>query len=217
MQEYLTVPQALSAQGGQNGAGEDSVAVAVVAPDGGAQIQTTHVNDGIAGMSAMRGLLLYAAVLLFAGLYVYFMVIISAAKPGAKPTIDASLISAAAALSGVLGSAFALKLGVAPNPSQVNSRLAADAARAGTSHASALLAGFRKALSLEPAGTTGKSWPLTFGMWAYAVVASAVVVVYVLNQNETPGAVKALAVTFGGYVIALIHMVYSMGKPGDTA
>jgi hypothetical protein len=35
-----------------------------------------------------------------------------------------------------------------------------------------------------------------------------VAVTYVLNQNETPGTIKALGVAFGGYVIALITAAY---------
>ena len=41
-----------------------------------------------------------------------------------------------------------------------------------------------------------------------ALVASAVAITYVLNQNETPGTIKALAVAFGGYVIALMTAAY---------
>jgi hypothetical protein len=203
--EHFTVPAPLPGQAGQDGAAS-----------AGAADQTTSGNDGIAGMSALRGLMLYGAVLAFAGLYIHFMVVISTARSGVKPAIDATLISAAAALSGVLGSAFALKIGVAPNPSLVNSALAAHAAAAKEKQASAVAAGIRRALSLEPSDPSAKSWPLTFGIWAYAAVASAVVVVYILNQNETPGAVKALAVTFGGYVIALINMAYGMAKQGNA-
>jgi hypothetical protein len=165
-------------------------------------------------MSAMRGLMLYGAVLAFAGLYVYFIVVISTARHGVKPLIDATLISAAAALSGVLGSAFALKIGVTPNPSLVNTELAAHTKAAREGNASRVTAAIRRALSLEPSDPSAKSWPLTFGIWAYAAVASAVAVAYLLNQNETPGAVKALAVTFGGYVIALINTAYGMAKSG---
>ncbi|MGO9972708.1 MAG: hypothetical protein ACLP01_07870 [Solirubrobacteraceae bacterium] len=166
-------------------------------------------NDGIAGMSVLRGLLLYGAVLTFAGLYIYFVVLISTSKGGTKPPIDATLISATAALSGVLGSAFALKIGVAPNPTLVNKGLAAHLAH---SQANKAAVEIRRALSLEPSDPVAKSWPLTFGIWAYAIVGSMVLVTYLLNQNETPDAVKALAVTFGGYMIALINMAYGMTK-----
>jgi hypothetical protein len=148
-------------------------------------------------------------VLVFAGLFIDFMVVISTAKAGVKPSIDATLISAAAALSGVLGSAFALKIGVAPSPALVNRQLArhlSDGSR------NRLGARIRQMLSLEPSSTADKSWPLTFGIWAYALVASATVAVYILNQNETPSAVKALAVTFSGYVLGLLNMAYGLSK-----
>lgn len=169
--------------------------------------------DQVGGMSTLRGLLVYGAVLAFAGLFIDFMVVICSAKAGVKPSIDATLISAAAALSGVLGSAFALKIGVSPNPANVNRQLAqhlSDPKR------NQIAARIRQILSLEPSATTDKSWPLTFGIWVYALVASSTVVVYILNQNETPGSVKALAVTFGGYVLALLNTAYGLTKNGGS-
>lgn len=209
--EHFTVPDPLPGQDGQNG----SAVAQVVKPVTDSQQQPATANDGIGGMSALRGLMLYGSVFAFAGLYSYFMVVISTSRHGVKPAIDATLISAAAALSGVLGSAFALKIGVAPNPALVNRELATHQADADNHKRSAVTATIRRALSLEPSDVTAKSWPLTFGIWAYAIVASAVVIVYILNQNETPGTVKALAVTFGGYVIALINMAYGLTKQGN--
>src|SRR5581483_10923225 len=156
-------------------------------------------SDQVGGMSTLRGLIVYGAVFAFAGLFIDFMVLISATKSGVKPAIDATLISAAAALSGVLGSAFALKIGVSPSPAAVNRKLAAHLKDTSRSQVAARI---RRALSLEPSTTADSSWPLTIGIWVYAIVAAATVVVYILNQNETPGSVKALAVTFAGYVLA---------------
>jgi hypothetical protein len=68
----------------------------------------------------------------------------------------------------------------------------------------------RQILSLEPADTHAASWPKTFGIWAYAVVAAAVALTYVVNQNQRPNAIKALAVAFAGYVIALINTAYGL-------
>jgi hypothetical protein len=65
----------------------------------------------IAGLPALKGLVLYAATLSFAGLYVFFIVKISAAQ-GPAPHLDSVLVTAAAALAGVLGSAFALEVGL---------------------------------------------------------------------------------------------------------
>jgi hypothetical protein len=200
----------------QNGAAEAAPQVPVgtngQTPSGQTQQSTSASNDQIGGMSTMRGLIVYGAVFAFAGLFIDFMVVISTSRVGVKPSINATLISAAAALSGVLGSAFALKIGVTPSPAAVNQSLAdhlSDTSRSKTA------ARIRQALSLEPSSTTDKSWPLTFGIWVYGIVASATVAVYILNQNETPNAVKALAVTFGGYVLALLNMAYGLTKAGN--
>lgn len=66
----------------------------------------------------------------------------------------------------------------------------------------------RQILSIDAGSTKTASWPKTFGIWVYAVVATAVALTYVLNQTETPSAIKALAVAFGGYVIALVNNAY---------
>jgi hypothetical protein len=177
------------------------------------QQQPGDDDDQIGGMSALRGLIVYGAVLAFAGLFIDFMVVISSAKTDTKPSIDATLISAAAALAGVLGSAFALKVGVPPSPAAVNRKLAK---RLNDPTRNKADAGIRRALSLEPSTTSDVSWPLTFGIWVYAIVATATLVVYVLNQNETPSSVKALAVAFGGYVIALLNMAYGLSKGSSS-
>jgi hypothetical protein len=70
----------------------------------------------------------------------------------------------------------------------------------------------RQLLSLEPGDTQTASWPKTFGIWVYAIVATAVALTYILNQTETPGTIKALAVAFAGYVIALINGAYNLSK-----
>jgi hypothetical protein len=162
--------------------------------------------DGIAGLSALKGLIVYAATLAFAGVYCYFIVRIFAAHPGRAPVLDATVVSAAAGLAGVLGSAFALEIGSPTRPTDTNPKLA-QALEAGTAGPSALGALWR-VLSLEPASTQAASWPKTFGIWTYAVVATAVAATYIVNQGETPNAIKGLAVAFAGYVIALINAAY---------
>jgi hypothetical protein len=169
----------------------------------------------IAGLSVLKGLVVYGATLTFAGLYAYFMEEIVSAASKTPPHLSGAMVSAAAALAGVLGSAFALVLGVPVRTT--NEALARDLApargrddrvdpkllRPGTR--------LRRVLSLEPGGTDQASWPQTFGVWVYAAVASAVAIVYALNQSETPQAIKGLAVAFGGYVIALMTAAYGLG------
>lgn len=167
----------------------------------------------IAGLSALKGLILYGATLAFAGLYAYFIAKILAASSGHPPKLDTALVTAAAGLAGVLGSGFALEIGSptaehATNPA-LKTAVAAARKRKGSPRKRALTR-LRQALSLEPALTDAASWPKTFGIWVYAVVASAVAVTYVLNQHETPSAIKALAVAFAGYVISLISTAYGL-------
>ena len=162
---------------------------------------------GIAGLSALKGLVLYGAVLTFAGLYIDFIVQITTARSGAPPKLDAALVSAAAALAGVLGSAFALEIGTPTPESSTNHNLSQAMERAsGTKERTATR--IWQVLSLEPKSIGSASWPKTFGIWVYAIVASAVAITYVCNQQETPGTIKALAVAFGGYVVALVTAAY---------
>ena len=160
---------------------------------------------GIAGLSALKGLVLYGAVLTFAGLYLYFVVRISAATRA--PAFGTALTSAAAALAGVLGSAFALEIGVPTDSRSTNQALSQAISQARTPSDRARVRVWQ-VFSLERSDAASPSWPKTVGVWLYAIVASAVAVTYVLNQSQTPDAIKALALAFGGYVIALVNAAY---------
>lgn len=161
----------------------------------------------IAGLSALKGLVLYGAIFTFAGVYIYFIVQIIGARTGVAPKFDASLVSTAAALAGVLGSAFALEIGTRTPESSTNNNLSQAIGQATTGKQKAAIR-LWQTLSLEPESTSAASWPKTFGIWVYAIVASAVAVTYVFNQHETPDTIKAIAVAFGGYVIALVTAAY---------
>lgn len=164
----------------------------------------------IAGLSVLKGLVLYGATLAFAGLYAYFMEeIVSASK--SPPHLNTAMVAAAAALAGILGSAFALVTGtpVRTTNGVLGNELAEHKAKGKKPPKATVL---WRALSLEPAATDAPSWPQTFGIWMYAAVASAVALVYVLDQAETPPGIKALAVAFGGYVIALMTAAYGIGS-----
>lgn len=170
-------------------------------------------GDGIAGMSVLRGLIVYTAVLVFAALYVDFIVLISRAKPNQIPVIGSAKITAAAALAGVLGSAFALRVG---NPSaqplvnlQLDDHLAKGRKR-GAPKRTLWASYVHRALSLEASHRNRKSWPVTAGIWIYAAVATAVAITYALNEAETPPMVKALAVAFAGYVIAFLSVAFGV-------
>ena len=172
----------------------------------------------IAGLSILKGLVLYGATLTFAGLYAYFIAEIATASQGTPPILDTAMVSAAAALAGVLGSAFALYIGVPTAESEVNEALQKDLQAAkGKNWRSGFrwLAAIRRILSLEPGGTNRASVPLTFGIWTYALVASAVAVAYLLNRSETPEAIKALAIAFGGYVISFLTAAYGVATRSE--
>ena len=170
----------------------------------------------IAAVPVLKGLILYAAIFTFAGLSVYFIIRILGATSAKPPSFDGTLLGAAAALAGVLGSAFALEIGTPTDPSATNPELkrALDHADTPGAHITARL---RLFLSLEPSGTDTASWPKSIGIWAYAVVASAVAITYVTHQSETPSAVKALAVAFAGYVLALVRSAYGNSKNQSSA
>jgi hypothetical protein len=146
----------------------------------------------------------YAATLSFVGLYGYFIVKISNAS--VAPQLDGVLISAAAALAGILGSAFALEIGVATPPGGTNSRL--NTAFEAVKPKKPAHLRLQQALSLEPVNVDAASWPKTIGIWLYALVAAAVAITYALNPNQTPSTIKALAVAFAGYILALLTAAY---------
>jgi hypothetical protein len=68
----------------------------------------------IAGLPELKGLVLYGATLTFVGFYAYFIVKIAQAPSHKRPQLRTAMVSAAAALAGVLGSAFALAVGTPP-------------------------------------------------------------------------------------------------------
>jgi hypothetical protein len=164
----------------------------------------SEATTRIAGVPVLKGLVLYGATLTFAGFYAYFIVKITGADANSPPQLNSAMVSAAAALSGVLGSAFALVIGV---PTEVTNE---DLQKAIAENPKKKQTRLRTLLSLEPGGPDRSSWPLTFGVWAYAVVASAVAIVYLLNQGETPSMIKALAIAFAGYVIAFVTAAYGI-------
>lgn len=172
---------------------------------------TTGVASRIGGLSILKGAVLYGATLTFAGLYADFMEQIFTATNGKPPVFDTAMVSAAAALSGVLGSAFALVIGVPTTQGAVNVGLF-KAIQTATSTKDKLLVFIRRILSLDPGGTDQASWPMTFGIWVYAAVAAAVAITYFLNQNETPDALRTLAIAFGGYAVALVTAAYGLAR-----
>ena len=135
----------------------------------------------IGGLSVLKGLMLYGAILAFGGLYAYFIVEIFSAK-SAPPRFDATMVSTAAALAGVLGSAFALEVGTTSDQSTTNAALNHELERA--SGKQLALARVWRTLSLDAEQPAVAQLAKTFGIWAYAVVASAVAITYVLTRTR---------------------------------
>jgi hypothetical protein len=197
------------------GAGAGGTGVAGGGVDAGAGGTGAASQDGlasrIAGLSILKGLLLYGATLAFAGLYAYFMYRIANAPTGKPPGLDSTMIATAAALAGVLGSAFALVTGTSTPVVNAGLKDALDKLDdPNVSLRDKVVVRARRILSFEPGDTDQASWPLTFGIWAYAAVAAGVAAVYILNRGETPPEVKALAIAFAGYVLALVNAAYGI-------
>lgn len=176
-------------------------------------------GDGIAGKSVLRGLVVYAAVLAFACLYTDFVILIWRASSTAS--IEPALLTAAAALAGVLGSAFALRVGNPSPQTVINQALKTridnvNNPQIKTSMGDRVMRVIHEGLSLEVSGPDKPSWPITVGIWVYALVGSGVAVTYALNERQTPGPVKALAVTFAGYVVALLTVAFGIKSSGSN-
>jgi hypothetical protein len=184
-----------------------TTSVRVAADGGGSNGDGTGLAGRIAGLSVLKGLVLYGATLTFAGFYAYFMEQIASAANNTQPNLNTAMVSAAALLAGILGSAFALVIGVPVRATNEGLAEALDKPVEERQRGTWL----RRLLSLEPGGKDRSSWPQTFGIWMYAAVASAVAVVYLVNQGETPTEIKALATAFGGYVIAFMTAAYGVG------
>lgn len=132
-------------------------------------------------LDALRKFLLIAFGLGFLGVYVAFLVQVVQASDGQPPNFNEAVVNFAATISGAIGSAFAVALGVnADNASP--SRL--------------LFRGVSEADLLK------------IGLWLYAIVGVAAALVYGLNPNETPGSISTLAFVFVGYVAALVTNAY---------
>lgn len=177
-------------------------------------------GDGIAGKSVLRGLVVYGAVLAFAGLYVDFVILIS--QSSGMASIEPALLTAAAALAGILGSAFALRVGNPSPQAVINQALktridSINNPAIPSTAADKMKRIIHEGLSLEVSAPNKPSWPITIGIWVYAIVGSAVAVTYALNEHQTPGPVKALAVTFAGYVVALLSVAFGVQSSSSNA
>jgi len=102
------------------------------------------------------------------------------AKAGEVPDLPSVQSSALAALAVVLGSGYALMLGL-PAPENETANIT----------------------------TAIKEQPFLFaGVVIYMLAGFAACLTYGVNEDETPGVIKTIAVAFGGYVIAYVGGAY---------
>jgi hypothetical protein len=146
------------------------------------------------GSATLRFLFLVGGLVAFAVLYAYFIYEIWTASDNTTPDLDKQLVYMASALGGVLGTFFAVALGIQrkdPNVDQRDLKLG-----------STLL------------GTTGPSEALaTAALWLYAAVGLAAGVTAILKSVESPDAIKALAAVFGGYGFAVFSAAFTATNP----
>lgn len=140
----------------------------------------------VGGLATLRELLVLGFVAAFVVVYGDFILDIWDAEKGRPPHFDTGLVTLAGSLAGVLGSAFAVALGVAkPDAQAPQGRLAGARAR-----------------------LAGLSISVTVGIWAYAIVGAAAAITSIFNVDETPETVKALSSVFVGYILALASTAF---------
>jgi hypothetical protein len=142
----------------------------------------------VGGMRTLRELLVLGFVAAFVVVYGSFIWDIWLARidDTDPPRFSDALVTFAGSLAGVLGSAFAVALGVSkPRVAEPEGRLA----------------GARKRFS-------GLSISVTVGIWAYAFVGAAAAFTALVNLEETPDPIKALSSVFAGYILALASTAF---------
>jgi hypothetical protein len=142
----------------------------------------------VGGMRTLRELLVFGFVIAFVAVYSDFIWDIWRARvdDSTPPRFNDGLVTLAGALAGVLGSAFAIALGIA---------------KPAVDEATGRLAGVRNRFG-------GLSVAITFGIWAYAIVGAAAAVTAVVNLDETPDPIKALSSVFVGYILAVASTAF---------
>jgi hypothetical protein len=141
-------------------------------------------QEGIA--SIVRAITLAVAEMAFLALIISFVVQTIQAKAGSPPDLPDVQVSAAGALAVALGGGYAFMLGI-PTKTPADSEASI--------------------LNVVKTMFSEKLW-LSLGVIFYMVAGIATCLAYGLNETETPGILKTIAVGFGGYVIAYIGAAY---------
>lgn len=151
---------------------------------------------------AIRNVTLFAAFVAYAALSWYVLSKTTDAKAGQVADITTVEAAALGALAVALGGGFAAILGVPAAGG--NGGAGAAAAEDRWDQLRAIVG--RLLLWLADAKT--ERWLLVLGVIVYFVACSAMAVVWVLHERETPDIVKTIATGFGGYVLAYVSAAY---------
>lgn len=147
----------------------------------------------VGGMRTLRELLVLGLVVAFVVVYGTFIWEIWEARAdnAAAPRYSDGLVAFAGSLAGVLGSAFAIALGIAkPAVDQPTGRFAR----------------IKRPFA-------GISLSITLGIWAYALVGGAAAATALVNLEETPDPIKALSSVFLGYLLAVASTAFRAARP----
>lgn len=149
------------------------------------------------GMPLLRELLIAAAVLAFFVVWVILLAEVWSAAEGKPPELDDLLVGAGAGLAGAIGAGFALAMGLEKKKPDDQS----------------LAVGATALPRFDPG--KARSWILTVGIYGYAAVSAGALVTWLVNRDETPKEIQALAVGFAGYVLSLVTSAFSAVRAAD--
>lgn len=150
------------------------------------------------GVKVLKLLILWGSVGVFIGLWLWFFNDIWTIDK--QPvSLNQKALYVASAIGGVLGTFFAVSMGVERRDPQKNAmKLAPGSTLLGTPSPQ------EKGISDSLA---------TVAVWGYGLVGIGAVITLFVHSAESPGAVETLATVFGGYLLAIITAAF---KPGQA-
>jgi hypothetical protein len=149
------------------------------------------------GIKLLRLLILWGAVGVFVGLWMWFFGVIW--TDDAEPVeLDQSALYVASAIGGLLGTFFGVSMGVERrDPDKDASQLAPGSTLLGTP---------------DPREKGVSDSLTTAAVWAYALVGLVAIVTVFVRSEQAPGAVETLATTFAGFLLAIVAAAFAPGQ-----
>jgi hypothetical protein len=149
------------------------------------------------GIKLLKFLILWGAVLLFLGLWIWFFWDIWTNDATPVP-LNQKALYVASTIGGILGTFFAVAMGVErKDPEKNASRLAPGPTLLGTPG------------SAQNGITDNLA---TAAVWAYALVGVGAIVTVFIRSAQSPGAVETLASAFGGFLLAIVTAAFAPGQ-----